>query len=240
MANNAQHPQFPLLLTRPAGGNARLWAGIDPQIQPYLIAVETPLVAIDPVQATLPTEGNVIFTSSHAVALAPAGQGRRAYCVGHRTTQVASQAGWAATCAGETADNLVATLIEQGTQGPLLHIGGVHTRGDVAQRLTQAGIITDHIAVYIQRNLPLTDRAIEHLRQDTPVIIPLFSPRAAAHFQASLYQPPQPPCHIVALSQAVADEIQGSPNVTLHISASPNLASICTQIKNVAVALTLG
>jgi uroporphyrinogen-III synthase len=118
------------------------------------------------------------------------------------TARSAKAMGWNAQFVAQTADELVDALVENPVPAPLLHIGGQHTRGDVADRLSACGMPTTHIAVYEQRLQPLTPEAIALLSGEERVLVPLFSPRTSAHF-ASI-APSLERITVLALSEAVA------------------------------------
>ncbi len=145
-----------------------------------------PLLTIRPVvtKPIEPCEGqSLIFTSVNAIESIsdPAPIHMPAICVGGATAAAARRRGF--TCvtniAGD-ADQLVRTLLGKDPQR-YLHIRGVHTRGDIAARLTKAGRPTDEIVNYqaiASETAPKEiDTAIMAGKIDA---VALFSPRSAA------------------------------------------------------------
>ncbi len=164
----------PVLLIRPEPQNAGFAARLAGPV------VCAPVFTMRRLTPDLPDAAAVIFTSAAAItapALAP-----RAWCVGNRTADAARQAGYVATSANGDADALVAAILASGERGPLLHLRGRDSRGDIACRLTRAGIPTEARVVYDMAPLPLTPAAVALLNGPAPVIVPLFSPAAARRF----------------------------------------------------------
>ncbi len=147
----------------------------------------------------------LIFTSQtgvEAYARLPERKAQTAYCVGQRTADRALEAGLRAISADGDADALVAMILSAGEAGPLLHLRGRDSRGDVAERLTAAGCPTEAVILYAQEVQPLSDAAMQMLKGPGPVIAPLFSPRTAAILAAALPEPPRAPLWLAAFSAA--------------------------------------
>ena len=129
---------------------------------------------------------SLIFTSVRAVDALPDPIPTRtpAICVGPATSAAARRRGFAAvTDVGGDADDLVRSL----TNAPprrYIHLRGVHSRGEVAARLTAAGRPTDETIVYeavASRKAPPTiDTAFQGRKIQA---VALFSPRSAAIFE---------------------------------------------------------
>ena len=154
-----------------------------------------------------------------------------AWCVGEATTAAARAQGWDAECAGRDAEDLVQTLIARRPDAPLIHLRGVHARGDIAARLSAAGIETREAVIYDQRLLPLVPQAVQALAGTEPVIVPLFSPRAARHF-ASLATG-RAPVFIAAMSHAVAKSVSPLNFNRLEVSDAPTaraMAQVVTSL----------
>ena len=190
-----------ILLTRPladAEGFATLMAemGITAEVE------MSPIVEIVPTDAEvdLTNISGVIFSSRNAVA-AVQGNGLPAWCVGAATAEAARAKGWRAVAADGDAESLYARVLADAPKGPLLHIRGEVARGDLAGRLTKVGIHTHEVVVYRQTAHPLSEHAKTALMRENPVIVPLFSPRAAAQFAEQ--GPYHAPLHMVVMSEAV-------------------------------------
>lgn len=227
-------PAMTLLMTRPRAAAERflrqLPADILHQVTPVfapLLRIETSREAVD-----LTDVAGVIFTSTNGVRAASAVNQSRAipaYCVGEVTARIAGDLGWSVAAIGENADELVATLIQSRTCGPLLHLCGKHTRGKVAERLSTAGCQTRRRVMYEQELLPIADKVLTILRDSTPVIAPIFSPRTARQFVSQC--PEIMHLHLVAMSEAVAEPLSGMTHSTLSVAEQPNVASMVSAIE---------
>lgn len=193
-----------LLLTRPETANHRLLGQLDPALLAGAHVVQSPLLKIVATgqRPDLETPAGFILTSAQALSHLPPGEGRRAYCVGRHTAEQARADGWQVVLVAPDAQALVERLLADRPQGPLLHLCGVHRRGDIAARLTAAGLQTEVCALYDQQLLPLNTAAIAALEGQNPVILPLFSPRTAGHLADQLPDGAAP--WVIAMSAAVA------------------------------------
>lgn len=231
---------IPIIMTRPAGSNSAFLAKMPAALRNRLEMIESPLIEIRPLSVTVELrEGEaVIFTSANAVALAPKGQGRTAYCVGSNTTAAAQKAGWTAIRAGDDAAGLVETLLKERPSGSLCHLSGVHLRGDVAQNLSKAGLNARQIALYDQVLVPLSERARQIIASNTPVIVPLFSPRTAAHF--STWADRATALYPIFMSDAVARAWGDRQPENAIIAAHPDARSMSEAIEKKAFEISLG
>lgn len=120
----------------------------------------------------------IIVTSRHAVRAAAVFRGVPAYCVGDATAVAAQNMGCRTISAQGTAADLVALLSQTGVK-TALHLHGEHTRGDVARRLTETGVITDAVVVYRQKERRWATGERAQVEQCEALIVPLYSPRTA-------------------------------------------------------------
>jgi uroporphyrinogen-III synthase len=200
-----QSRAIPVILTRPAAQGDRFAADLRARFGDAVQVILSPLIAPVFPSVTVP-DGDfraVVLTSetgAQAAARLP-GVPRRAWCVGDRTAAAAQALGFEAQSAAGDADALVGAIVAAGEAGRLIHLRGRDSRGEVAARLTAAGLPTAEVIVYAQAAQPLTDAARAVLQADAPVIVPLFSPRSAQLFAATQ---PKAPLFIAALSPAVA------------------------------------
>ncbi|MFW2542793.1 uroporphyrinogen-III synthase [Primorskyibacter sp. 2E107] len=177
-------------------------------------AIYAPLIGVAWTGAMPEQEGlgGLIFTSANGVR-AWAQRGGRSdlpcYAVGGATAAAAADAGLQAISADGNAEDLIALLAERKPEGAWLHVRGVHSRGDVAGRLSAAGMHIEACVLYDQPALEPTAEALDALAGKAPVVAPLYSPRTAALF-ARL--PIKAPLLVAGLSQAVV-----KPVAALHI-----------------------
>ena len=222
-----------LILTRPAPGSDAFWRDLPADLRDRVIPVISPLMRIESLGVSVSLTGvaGVIFSSANGVAFGPEPKAIPAYCIGTRTTEQAQTAGWSAHMMGQNADELIGALQGHQPQAPLLHITGQHQRGDIAERLSQAGLPTRTCVVYDQVLLPLTPQARTALSDDRPKIVPLFSPRTAQHFIASC--PDLSNVIVIALSDAVADMVENSGAKAVMVASQPNAASLILKLETV-------
>lgn len=227
-----------LLMTRPAPASAAFADRLPKGMMRLCIS---PLIRIAPCDGDLEI-GNargLILTSANGVEIASGRLTARdlpCYCVGRATTRAATQAGWTAHCVGESANDLVQSLTKTPVEGPLLHLSGVHTRGDIADRLTKAGLPTTALAIYDQVAAPLNAEAVALLNGTDPVVIPVFSPRTAEGLAGQA--PFAAPLHLIALSQAVAAPLDGISARERVICARPDADHMGREVENCLIRLT--
>lgn len=188
-----------LVLTRPAP-QARQIADVLGKDVRIVIAPVMAIVSTG-ITVDLARYRGVILTSANAVTFAPDLAGFRVYCVGKRTAEAARARGADVALVAQDADDLVARLHGE---GPLVHLRGTHSRGDVAKRLSSAGIETHEVEIYDQKPQPLSPEARALIEGETPVVLPLYSPRSARLLGAAL-RSVGPNVHAIVLSAAVAE-----------------------------------
>lgn len=167
-----------LLLTRPLALSERTAERVRAALPDASIVI-SPIMEIRQVSEVpdLGEYAGVILTSQNAASMLPPSPGVRAYTVGAKTARAATDKGLRVEAIFENAEDMVWHL---DAKGPLLHLHGTHTRGDVAKKLSSAGIVTKSHLLYSQDTLKLTAKARAALMSNDPVILPLFSPRSAA------------------------------------------------------------
>ncbi|WP_417242175.1 uroporphyrinogen-III synthase [Celeribacter sp.] len=170
-----------ILITRPRD-DAHILADVLRSNAPkatYIIAPVMEIVPLDPVIEPDIYTG-VVLTSRYAVPFAAQSfRDVTAYCVGDATAAAANAAGLDTMSARGSADDLVALLMREHI-APLAHLHGVHTVGDIAARLTQAGLPTRSFAVYAQKEVDWTPEAQAQIVAAQSLIVPVYSPRTAA------------------------------------------------------------
>lgn len=186
-----------LVLTRPEPQSRALAAALD--VPAEVIVAPILEIVCSEIPPDLALYAGVILTSANAVRCGPPLAGHRAHCVGERTAAAAREAGAEVATVARDADDLVPRIAGP---GPLLHLRGEHARGDVARRLTEAGVATEEAVVYAQTPLPLSAAARRVLEGAAPAVLPLFSPRSARLVGANLK--PGTELRVVAMSPAVA------------------------------------
>lgn len=173
-----------VLITRPEPEASAMEQALQARF-PQLRTIRAPLQEIRFHPLTLPHAAPV-FTSRNGVRAwqRAGGTSGRAYCVGDATAALAREAGMEAISAGGDAAALHDMLLRLRPEGPLVHVRGAQHRGDLAARLAAEGLQITALDAYAQVPLPLTEAALAAGRGHTPVIVPLYSPGAAARFAA--------------------------------------------------------
>lgn len=214
-----------VILTRPKAASARVAAALGPDV-PVLIA---PATVIEGTGAPPPLDGfrGVILTSANAVPFLPELAGVPVYCVGARTAEVS---GGVVRLVARDAEELVARLSVPGVAaGPLLHAHGRETRGEVAKRLTAAGLETVSCEVYRQTACDLGAAARTLIEGDAPAVLPLWSPRSAGRVAAQIGAPGRS-LRVIALSPAVADAWRAATGQGAELCARPDGAEMIARI----------
>ncbi len=227
----------PVLLTRPEDRADRFADELRAAFGPDLVIVTSPLLTLTYLSPALPAcpFAALIFTSESGVAayqsLAVRPPATRAWCVGGRTAAAARAIGLDAQLGAGDAAALCRAIIAAGEKGPLLHLHGQDTRGDVAQTLTGVGIPTQSCTIYAQNAQPLSPDAQFLLSGPYPVLAPLFSPRTAAVLSSERARLALlAPLWIAALSRAVADAVVLQNADRIAISSMPESAALIRAI----------
>jgi len=215
-----------VLLTRPQAQAERFTQALGDV--PVLIS---PLMRIEqqPLDVDLTGYCGLVFTSENGVR-ACLDCTLPAYCVGDRTAQAAREAGMQAVSAKGSADDLVQMITDREIHGPLLHIRGEHTRGDVAAKLRLQGLRVDEVVGYRQVAQPLSDAAQELLGGESTVILPLFSPRTARLFVTGVDRI-RAQVRVVVMSEAVKKALLGSIFNDITVARTPDAKAMIAAIQ---------
>jgi uroporphyrinogen-III synthase len=235
-----------LLLTRPQAQAERFALAARSRLG-VLNVVISPLIEIVPRSKVVVPKGvaGLIFTSENGLAAFAALSARRGlpvWCVGGRTAAAARAAGFdrvrSAGPAGGDAEALLRLLLADAPRGPLLHLRGAHARGDLAARLTAAGLPCDEAVIYDQRALGLNAPARAALSGAGTVLLPLFSPRSVRLFLDD--------CGVVgarlvpvAISSAAAAPWQAVRPEPVTVAARPDAAAMLDALAAAATRLRL-
>ena len=210
-----------LLMTRPLPSAHRFVDLLDETARGRVAIIFSPVLEIAPLEVDIriPRGTHVIFTSVNGVDNAPDGQGRPACCVGPLTTRQAQKRGWHAEMVGRQAGELIETLARRRLAVPLLHLTGVHQRGDIVGELRGRGLTVDRLAIYDQRPVPLSADAFSALSGPLPVFLPVFSPRSASQLAPSLMTSRD--VSVIAISEAAAEPLHSAPLAQVLVAAEP-------------------
>lgn len=214
-----------LLLTRPQSASEQFADAVYAHAR-FAQIVISPLIEIVAVKAPMQdcSATTFLFTSQHG-ALAAARRsepaGRRAFCVGSRTTAVAQSLGYLAHEGGVDAEGLVTTLLNERPDGSLLHARGRHTRVNVTQRLASAQLDAREVVVYDQIARPLNAEAQALLAAPGLVMVPVFSPRSA-ELLAEEARHAVCRLRVAAISEAAAAPLSRLAHGQIEVAATPD------------------
>ena len=214
-----------LLLTRPLPMSQAFLTDCEARIGHRLDAEISPLLRIEPVGELpdLDEFDTVIATSGHAVQrLGERLQDRRVATVGRKTAALAANLGAMATALGEDVETFLAS---RPNLGRAIFCRGVHSRGNLADRLIAQGNLVTEAVIYDQVSQPLSASAKRLLTETRPVIAPVFSPRTAALL--SVY-PITAPLSVIVISPATAEAWTGPGDV--RVAAQPDADHMCRRV----------
>ncbi len=218
-----------VLLTRPREQSLRFAKGLT-----GLKVVISPILKIE-FRRTGPEPRDydiLVFTSENGVRAAAAFHdlaGMRGYAVGERTAAAGKEIGLDLKPAAGSADDLVSLIIEDRPTGRLLHLHGAHSRGNVAERLQNAGLDTDSTVCYDQIEQPLNAEAQDLLAGEAPVLLPLFSPRSAALLGQSC-EKARAPISLIAISPAALEAWTGPEPISATAVSVPTADAVTREI----------
>lgn len=213
-----------LLMTRPEPESRKFIADLRARGTGGFRPVISPLIGIRYTNQLpdLSDHAAVILTSRHSVAALLAGGADcsgPAFTVGKATAAAARAAGFDVQTADGDAEDLFDLIAQSDVRGPLLHLRGTHSRGNLASRLTQTGIMTREAVIYDQPELPLSSEAKHALDGKLPVVAPVFSPRTAALLATHLGQAP---LSVAAMSESVAKAMSSRHINAVRIAVRPD------------------
>lgn len=141
--------------------------------------------------------------------------------VGQKTAALARAAGADATALGEDIEAFLSNVGKLG--GRILLCHGVHSRGDLAQRLRDADGNLDVAILYDQVASRPSTAAQRLLVGVSPVVAPIFSPRTARLMVG--FGPITAPLTVIAMSPAVAEAWNGPGEI--RVASEPTSAAMC-------------
>lgn len=198
----------------------------------------SPVLRIAPMEGgALPKDGTLLlFTSVNGVAAWAARSPLRdipALCVGENTAQAARALGFVAQSADGTGAELLKLALDRATPADkIYYISGEEAALDLAAALHAQGFQAQRLVLYAQRQVDLTAAAVTALAQGR-TIVPVFSPKTAACFQAQIADLSLFDCRILCISAAAATPFAQpkQPNLPpLVIAEAPTRAAMITAL----------
>ena len=170
---------------------------------------------LEEAQAVLLTSVN----GARALAKATAKRDLRLLVVGDATGETAEELGFHDTLSASGEVTALAVLVRKQIRpdaGPLLHVGGTATAGDLVGQLAASGYAITHVALYETRLSDTLPFDVEHaLAAGTIDVVTLFSPRTAEAFVKLASRPEiaggLAKTSAVVMSQAVAERASSLP-----------------------------
>jgi len=213
-----------LVLTRAEPDSGRFLRRIHDHLSVRYIV--SPVFRIVPLQVQVTrVPDHVVFTSAQGVA-----QAKRfdlslakAWCVGAATTEAARKAGFDAMDGGGDVERLILTMQEARPSGTIVHLHGRHVAGDLVGALSRAGLNAQGLVCYDQQINPPDPALIAAVQGTSPLVFPLFSPRAALILAGLDGLAPR---HVVAMSQRVADAAIDFDVETVNVAEAPTEESM--------------
>jgi uroporphyrinogen-III synthase len=230
------------LLTRPAAASERFAAALRESFGKDARVLIAPLMEPEFLNPALPPGkfDALILTSetgAEAARRLSADTGNlpiHAFCVGDRTAQAATAAGFRTQTAKGDAKALVRLIQSTGCRGRFLHLRGRDSVGDIVQNLDSIDILACEAIVYDQKPRPLTPEAAALLAGTLPVVLPLFSPRSADLIVQT--GPVRAPLWVAALSPVVAEHARPLLPARMVIADRPDALALLRALECLCVA----
>lgn len=218
-------PQPTLLLTRPEAQSLVFLEQCEALAGRKLPAVISPILRIEAIGELprLDDYATLIFTSGNGVrCLAERAdlKGRKVRTVGNRTADLARSFGADAKALGDDSEAFVKAAR---LKGPVLLCRGTHGRGDLIGQLRARGIQIEEAVIYDQVEQQLSPAAKLLLAGNSPVLVPVFSPRSAGLL--AQHTPIKAPVTLLAISANAADAWTGPGRIL--IAKTPTADSLC-------------
>lgn len=156
------------------------------------------------------------------------------FAVGDSTARFARESGFQRVCSADgNVESLVALIVEtiKPSEGPLLHVAGSVTAGDLSGDLQRLGYKITRTVMYDSRmSEELSTRTIRMIRNGAVDCVALFSPRTARTFAKLAEHSGILECcrdmSVMCLSTAVAIPVSGFPWRQVLIASEPKLEAL--------------
>jgi uroporphyrinogen-III synthase len=213
-------------------------------------AILSPMLDIRPVHPRALPAGDfqaVLVTSANAVRMLAGHTDRQRLAgvtllaVGDRTALEAKRAGFSARSAGGAVNDLVALAQEScdPARGPLLHVAGEATAGDLVEKLAARGFEVATAVVYrAEPRARLSGVAAAALREGNVDGVLIYSARSAAAFAAALAADSLSPLlagvALFCISAACAEPLRDHGWGVIAIATQPDQLSLFAEIERAA------
>ncbi|MCP5039199.1 MAG: uroporphyrinogen-III synthase [Rhodobacteraceae bacterium] len=220
-----------LILIRPEGQSKRLLKECEAAFGSSIAAVISPVMKIVPVggRVDLSQYSGVIVTSVNAVHSVGNLYQKSVYCVGKRTEIAARKAGGKVVWTEQDSDVLLARLMAEKPDGPLVYLRGEHVARNIATRLENAGIETISRVVYDQVPEAIGFTLQTAIGGDMHAVLPLYSPRSA-YLLGQGVEGLGASLQVIAISDAVAQVWRDQTGGVCDVCAKPDGAEMIRKI----------
>ena len=202
--------------------------GCEPVVAPLLAVRELPGALLD-----LSDVGVLAFTSANGARAFAGRSGERdlpVFAVGEGTAAAARAAGFSRVESAHGDVAALATMIAaRRLAGVVLHPGAVELAGDLAGRLTKAGVKARTIAVYETIAQGPSVALLDRLETLDAALV--HSPRAARALAAQLAQTPAPGLQILCLSSQIAQGVVGAAHGGVAIATFPTETALLSLLQ---------
>jgi len=212
-----------VLMTRPRRDSERFVDELRKVAGPFRPVI-APAFEIERTNAPVPPYDCAIFTSRAGVEAAPLGDGSVAYCVGDATAKSAKYRGYNALSAKGDVEDLIRLILAQTDVGSLVHLRGEKSRGNVSERLKQAGIICEDVVLYRKAAQQVDDQIAGQIKTESHLLIPSFSAETVSILAD--WNIVRHNATVVAISDQVAKEAKQLNPSEIVVSDRPDLASM--------------
>ncbi len=179
----------------------------------------------------------ILFTSRNGVRAFSRASGRRdiqVFAVGHSTAALARNEGFLSVeSAGGDSSDLARLLIEElsPSGGPLFHVTGTYTAGELRKTLTEAGFRVIYRILYEAAPVKeFSQKNINFIIDNDGDYVLFFSPRTAriflAHIKTHELEDACKNLIAISLSQAVADELSIIDWKAIAVASTPDTQSL--------------
>lgn len=186
--------------------------------------VLTPAFSLTALNPILPDFDVAVFTSAAAVAWAPIGSQRLAYCVGTKTAQAARNNGYNPIDAQGTVQDLIDLILANRPSARLLYLRAEKIRTDLRARLCDAGLNCAERILYRKTPLTPAQPILDQIHQAQHVIAPVFSPETME--LVGKWPLPWDRVNIIAMSAPIAQSAEHLPVAAIHIASEPTEAAM--------------
>lgn len=209
-----------------------------------VLCISSPILEIEFLQLKFDPDnfGGFIFASRNGVLAASRNfdlKGHRAFAVGRRTAQLASEFGMAVTHSNGGSNELVQHVAQANPEKKLMLVRGENSVGHVVENLASFGVAADQVVGYLQVPRQLSDEAKKALQGPKGILVPVFSPRSAQLLGIEFNKSGVfAPITLIGMSEKIIASWCGPVPAVTHVAKRPTLAEMVKDILHYVDACT--